>query len=351
MNRKIRTLGMALLLAAAMFAAAQDAQTDRVTVPLTNPGKAATVSVEVMFGSIKVVGYEGKDVIVEAKARDRKLGDETPHISAWAFAPGAPTPTVARTIEDVGKVPPPPAAPPAPARAIAPAPPAPASSAAPNVAGSSPNYYIVKDKDKEKSQKDKAAGMKRIPIENTGLTVEENDNLVTVRVESWKRSVDITIKVPFATSLKLQGTNLEEGISVENVSGEIEVRGVSGDIALKNVSGTVVANSTNGDVEATLSKVAADKPMSFVAFNGDVDVTLPADTKATFSLKTGMGEVYSDFDMTLKTQPVKSEQSTKADKGKFHVTMDRAVSGSINGGGPEFKLQTYNGNIYIRKKK
>jgi hypothetical protein len=292
MNTKIRTLGMAILLAAAIFAAGQDAQTDRVTVPLTNPGKPGTVSVEVMFGSIKVVGYEGKDVIVEAKPRDRKIGDRP--------------------------------------------------------------FLIVKDKEKdqEKSQKDKAAGMKRIPIENTGLTVEENDNLVTVRVESWKRSVDITIKVPFATSLKLQGTNLEdEGISVENVTGEIEIRGSNGDIVLKNVSGTVVANSINGDVEATLAKVAPDKPMSFVAFNGDVDVTLPADTKATFSLKSGMGEVYTDFDMALKQQPVKSEQSTKADKGKFRVSMDRAVTGSINGGGPEFKLQTYNGNIYIRKKK
>jgi len=311
-----------------------------VTVPLTNPGKAATVSVEVMFGSIKVIGYEGKDVIVEAKPRDRKLGDETPAPAGWA-------PAAIRTIEDVGKIPPPPT-PPAPARVAPAAPAAPAVAAAPVIAVA-PFAYRVKDK--EKSQKDKAAGMKRIPIENTGLTVEEADNLVTVRVESWKRSVDITIKVPFATSLKLQGTNLEEGISVENVSGEIEVRGMSGDIDLKNVSGTVVANSTNGDVNVALAKVTPDKPMSFVAFNGDVDVTLPADTKATFSLKSGMGEVYSDFDMTLKTQPVKSEASTKADKGKFHVTMDRAVTGTINGGGPEFKLQTYNGNIYIRKKK
>lgn len=313
MNRKIRTLGMALLLAAAIFAAGQDAQTDRVTVPLTNPGKPGTVSVEVMFGSIKVIGYEGKDVIVEAKPRDRKIGEE-------------------------GAIP---------APAVAPVPPVP-------VRISAPRIIIVKDKEKdqEKDQKDKAAGMKRIPIENTGLTVEESDNLVTVRVESWKRSVDLTIKVPFTTSLKLQGTNLEdEGISVENVSGEIEVHGMMGNVLLKNVSGTVVANSTNGDVDVTLTKVAPDKPMSFVAFNGDVDITLPGDTKATFSLKSGMGEVYSDFDMTLKTQPVKSGYTTMADKGKFHVTMDRAVTGTINGGGPEFKLQTYNGNIYIRKKK
>jgi hypothetical protein len=344
MNTKIRTLGMAILLAAAIFAAGQDAQTDRVTVPLTNPGKPGTVSVEVMFGSIKVVGYEGKEVIVEAKPRDRKVGDETPRPGAWVAAPGAPT--AFRTIEDVGKVPPSPAG--APARVTPAAPPTAAAPAAPVIV-QVPGRLRIREKDKD--QQDKAAGMKRIPIENTGLTVEESDNVVTVRVESWKRSVDITIKVPFATSLKLHGTNLEEGISVENVSGEIEVNGTMGDIALKNVSGTVVANSTNGDVNVALAKVTPDKPMSFVAFNGDVDITLPGDTKATFNLKSGMGEVYSDFDMTLKTQPVKSGYTTMADKGKFHVTMDRAVSGSINGGGPEFKLQTYNGNIYIRKKK
>ena len=332
MNKKIRTLGMALLLAAAMFAAAQDAQTDRLTVPLTNPGKPGTVSVEVMFGSIKVIGYEGKDVIVEAKPRDKKLGIE--------FT----APRVVVTMEDVGRIP----RPAAPARVVAPAPPVPPATAAPVVA---PVPSPVTDKDKEKSQKDKAAGMKRIPIENTGLTVEENDNQVTIRVESWKRSVDLSLKVPFATSLKLVGTNLEEDISVENVSGEIEIRGANGGIALKNVSGTVVAATTNGDVEATLVKVTPDKPMSFVTFNGDVDVTLPADAKATFSLKSAMGDVYSDFDVVLKPQAVKSEQSTQTDKGRFRVNLDRAVSGSINGGGPEFKLQTYNGNIYIRKKK
>jgi hypothetical protein len=336
MKLKIRTLGMAILLAAAIFAAGQDAQTDRVTVPLTNPGKPGTVSVELMFGSIKVIGYEGKDVIVEAKPRDRKIGEETPRPGGWAIAATAPAPKAApgRVVSDTPPTPPAPAAT--------------AAAAAPVIA-QVPGRLRIKEKDKD--QQDKAAGMKRIPIENTGLTVEESDNLVTVRVESWKRSVDITIKVPFATSLKLHGTNLEEGISVENVSGEIEVNGTMGDIALKNVSGTVVANSTNGDVNVALAKVTPDKPMSFVAFNGDVDITLPADTKATFNLKSGMGEVYSDFDMTLKTQPVKSEQSAKADKGKFHVSMDRAVTGMINGGGPEFKLQTFNGNIYIRKKK
>ena len=333
MKGKIHSIGIALLLAAALFAAAQDVQTDRVTVPLSNPGKPATISVELLMGSIKVVGYEGKDVIVEATPREHKIEPIRIRVPRAAGAPAAAAPVAT----------PAPAAPPA-----AVAPPAPTTPPA-GVTVTAP--VIVLDAEKEKSRQEKAAGMKRIPVENTGLTVEESDNVVTVRVESFRRAVDLILKVPYATSLKLVGTNLEEAISVDNISGDIEIRGSNGGVALKGVSGTVVAATTNGDIEATMAKVTPDKPMSFVTFNGDVDITLPADTKATFNMKSAMGEYYSDFDVTLKPQPVKAEKSEKAEKGKFRISLDRGVSVSINGGGPEFKLQTYNGNIYIRKKK
>jgi len=305
MNKKQLLFGIVVLMAASLVAIAQDTQTDRVTVPLTNPGKPGTVKVDVLMGSIKVVGYEGKEVIVEAKPREKMIGEDRDEEGLAAHITAA-------------------------------------------IAGSTGR----KDKDKEKSAKDKTAGMKRIPIENTGLTVEEDNNNVSIEVESYRRTVDLSIKVPYATSLKLSGTNLDDiGIIVENVSGEIEIEGTNGGIVLKNVSGTVVANTTNGDIEATLAQVTPNKPMSFVTFNGDVDVTLPAETKATLSLKSSMGDVYSDFDIVLKQMPVKSEESGRSDRGKFRVSLDRAFSGAINGGGPEFKLQNFNGNIYIRKKK
>jgi hypothetical protein len=156
-----------ILLAAGIGAFAQQAKTDRVTVPLSNPGKPGIVEVSLMMGSIKVVGYEGKEIIVEATPRDKNIKDyEKTTGVAVVVAPVAPRPP-------------------------------------------RPAYYIGgKDKDKENEQKDKAAGMKRIPIENTGLTIEEDNNTVTIEVESWRRAVDLSIRVPYATSLKLEGTNL-----------------------------------------------------------------------------------------------------------------------------------------------
>ena len=323
MNEKHIRIGLVVLLAAVLMAAAQDSKTDRVVVPLSNPGKPGTVEVSLMTGSIKVTGYEGKEVIVEATPRERAIREET-------RPERMPRPAVAPT---------PPAVAGAGAVVQAVAPPVPVKEPA-------------SVKEQEKSKKDKAAGMKKIPIEGTGLTVEEDNNVVTVEIESLRRAVDVVIKVPFATSLKLEGTNLNEtGIMVENVSGEIEAEAANGRISLKNVSGSVVANTTNGDIEVTLAKANPDKPMSFVTFNGDVDVTLPADVKANLKIKSNMGEIYSDFEVSLKSVPVKTTENAQKEGGKFRISLDRAVMGTINGGGWEYVFENYNGNIYIRKKK
>jgi len=314
MNKKHILFGTAILLAAAVFAAAQDTQTDRIVVPLTNPGKPAHVVANIFFGAIKASGYDGKDIIVEAKPREKSLvaegkGDRLARI----ITPG-------RNIAISG------------------------------LEGLIARGQSLTVEEKEKEKKDKAAGMKRIPIESSGLTVEEDNNEVTIRLESMRRSYDLDIKVPLNSSLKLSGANLDE-INVENVNGELEASCANGNIKLMNVSGTVVTTSTNGDIEVVLSKVASDKPMSFVTFNGDIDVTLPTDVKASLKIRSQIGEVYSDFDVSLKSVPAKTEESAKKEGGRYRVSLDRSVYGTINGGGPEFRFQTNSGDIYIRMKK
>ncbi len=305
----IRIVGLAVLLAAAAIAGAQQAAPERIVVPLSNPGQPAFIKADVLFGAVKVTGYDGKEVIVEAKPMAKSLTDK----------------------EDEGDMP----------------------KAATKLAWKLARPFAKadqKEKDKNKEEADKSAGMKQIPLNNSGLTVEEENNRVKIQVESWRASYDLDIKVPVNTSIKISGANLDV-IQIDNVSGEIEVESANGEIKLSNVSGTVVAQTTNGDVTAVLNRVAPDKPMSFVTFNGDVDVTLPADIKATVRIKSNMGEVYSDFDVALKQGPADVEKNPKKEGGKFRISIDRSISGTINGGGAELKFQNYNGNIYLRKKK
>lgn len=190
-------------------------------------------------------------------------------------------------------------------------------------------------------------GMHRIDIGAMGLDVTEENNVINV---VGQNASHVTIQVPVQTSLVLRSVN-GGAITVENISGSIDANHTNGAITITNVSGSVLANTTNGKVTVSLNQVAPDKAMSFTSFNGTVDVTLPASAKANVMMKTNNGEIWSDFDIKLSASgkpPVVEDSRSK--NGKYRVHVDRAMYGSINGGGPEMQFVTFNGNILIHKK-
>jgi hypothetical protein len=194
---------------------------------------------------------------------------------------------------------------------------------------------------------DRAAdGMRRLDLPPRGLSVEEENNVVTVRMQRAPNAA-LVISVPPETSLTLRNLNGE--IAVEGVKGELDVSSNNGRITLTSVSGSVLANTMNGTLKATVDSLEANKPLSFSTMNGTIDVTLPADFKANVKLRTDHGEIYSDFDFKLSGGAI-TQKNDSAD-GKFKVTMDQTITGTINGGGTEATFKTYNGTIYLRKKK
>jgi DUF4097 and DUF4098 domain-containing protein YvlB len=195
-----------------------------------------------------------------------------------------------------------------------------------------------------------AEGMKRIDNTAMGLTAEEEDNVLTIGARPGRES-DLVIQVPVNTSLKLSCINGGD-ISVDRISGEVEVNNVNGGVTLTNISGSVTAHALNKNVVVKLNQITPDKTMSFSSLNGDIDVTLPADAKARVKLKTDNGEIFTDFDVRMDAsarQPV--IEDGRPNRGKYRVRVDHSMYGAINGGGPEFQFQTFNGNIYIRKAK
>jgi DUF4097 and DUF4098 domain-containing protein YvlB len=193
------------------------------------------------------------------------------------------------------------------------------------------------------------AGMKRIPNTSTSLTVEEENNVVSIGAGPSDRPVDITLQVPARTSLRLKTIN-DGDIRVEQVQGEIEVNNINGAVTLSQVSGSVVAHALNGNVKVNLVTIEANKPMSFTSMNGDIDVSFPPDLKASVSLKSDQGEIYSDFDIRMDLSTQKPEvEGTPGKGGKYRIKMDRIMRGTINGGGPEMQFKTFNGDIFIRK--
>ena len=196
-----------------------------------------------------------------------------------------------------------------------------------------------------------SSGLRRL-TRPRGVTAEEESNVVTVRTHPGDPA-DLQIQVPSRTNLQLSVIN-GGAIVVEGVEGEIEASNVNGSVTLTDVAGAVVAHSVNGKVLANLRQVTPEKPMAFTSLNGVVDVTLPASLKANLRLRSDQGDIYTDFD--LRTQPATSAPGpSAADKDKrggratARLRIDSSIYGSVNGGGPEFEIRTFNGDIFVRK--
>lgn len=191
-------------------------------------------------------------------------------------------------------------------------------------------------------------GMHQIPNNSGGLDISEENNIITIH-GGVMHSSDVVLQVPSQTSLKLETMN-GGAIVVENISGEIDAQNMNGAVTINNASGSVVANSMNGKVNVSLNKVTPNKPMSFSTMNGPIDVTLPADMKANLKMKTDNGEIWTDFDVKLDASHPPTVEDNSKKGGRYHVRVDKAMYGSINGGGPEIQFVTSNGSIVIHKK-
>lgn len=274
---------------------AQSGSTEQLTVPLSSPGKPYTLKVQLVTGSIKVAGYDGKDVIVNATPRgsDEEKGSKST---------------------------------------------------------GSHNWNINSEKwvsDKEEGSKVAESGMKR--ISSAGgfeVTAKEADNTVTVNTGNPNKAIDLDLKIPQDVKLKVRTVNDGE-IIVENVRGELEVTNVNDKITLTNISGSVVANTVNGDIVVTFNKLDTNAPMAFSTLNGDVKVTLPADTKANLKLKSDNGEIFSDFDVVVDKTPGKIDKTSAP--GMYKIKKDDWVYGKINGGGAEMLMKNMEGDIVIKK--
>ena len=193
-------------------------------------------------------------------------------------------------------------------------------------------------------------GMKRLDLPGVGLDVTEDDNQVNIKT-SFNQSSSLLITVPRRSSLQLKCMNGGD-IVVEQVEGEIDATNLNGKVTLRNVSGSVLAHSMNGTVSATLDRIDPSKPMSFSTMNGDIDVTLPPTVKANVMMKTDNGSIYSDFEVKLTPgSNISPNANGRQPDGTYHLKFDHGLRGSIDGGGPEYQFTSFNGQIYIRKKK
>ncbi|NQZ75954.1 MAG: DUF4097 family beta strand repeat protein [Ekhidna sp.] len=198
-----------------------------------------------------------------------------------------------------------------------------------------------KDKNKDKSV---PAGMKRISTSPIELSASEDNNRIEIETNSWKKPINLTIKVP--SNFDLDVSTVHGTVTVAGVNGTHEISAVHGALSLTDMSGSIVSNTVHGDIIVNFLKVTPDEPMSFVTLHGNVDVTFPSNIKARAKMRSDQGEIYTDFVMTVD----RSKPEVKSTGKEYKVSINSWVFGEINGGGPEYTFKNMHGDIIIREK-
>lgn len=189
-------------------------------------------------------------------------------------------------------------------------------------------------------------GLRRIPATGAGMEIEEENNVVTVGADSPTLPLNLRIQVPAQTSLRLATVNAGH-IKITGVRGDHELSNTNGSIEARQVAGSVVAHTVNGRVLVTFTSITPDKAMAFSTLNGDIDVTFPGNTRANLRMESQNGDIYTDFDVAMRERAAESKEGRSG--GRYRVTVERAVTGSINGGGPEVRFKTFNGDVHLRR--
>lgn len=175
--------------------------------------------------------------------------------------------------------------------------------------------------------------------DNTSIgfyVMEEENNLIVSNLRH-ANSPTVEIYLPSDQNISVQSTAFND-IEISGFSKEIEASSKrQGNITITDVSGPITANSNNGFITVVFEAVSQSSPISLTTATGDLDVTIPKDTRANVSLNSTMGEIYTNFKLTIP------------DKDGLKTISAQKVKGFINKGGVQIQLNSVTGNIYLRE--
>ena len=170
-----------------------------------------------------------------------------------------------------------------------------------------------------------------------GVEVVKQGTSLIVKGLRERRASNLVIHLPKDINMSVESLANNE-IYIDGFNAEIEAVNHHGNTVLSNITGPIVTENGNGNIKVIFSTLNQSYPMSIIANNGDIDITMPLDASATISAKTPRGEFYSDFDIN-----VTNENTIRKN--------NRSIKGVINKGDLEINLQNLKGNIYLRQLK
>ncbi|PPK87799.1 hypothetical protein CLV84_0752 [Neolewinella xylanilytica] len=221
------------------------------------------------------------------------------------------------------------------------------------IVGTSGSELIVEGSGSATDRDDRAAGLRQISAsglkDNTGTGLNVTESGGTIRVAQVGGDGEkVTVRVPNSASVTVeQSTHRGGDLVVRDFSGSLDVSMMYHKAELENVTGPLAVNTVYDDIVATWDAAPTEEVRLHSTYS-DVDITLPATTKADVRLSTGYGSMYTDFDIQIKSNTVAGNEENPDYDRPSEVNTSK-LSGTINGGGTLITLTATYDNIYLRK--
>ena len=181
----------------------------------------------------------------------------------------------------------------------------------------------------DQAAKEAAEGIEiRETVSSGGVIIDAKTSMSGIIIGGSSRQVKFTIKAPKGTVLRLSNTN--GTIDVRDITGDVNLSTTNGRIRGAGLSGAARVETTNGEVDLDYTTMPSGG-ITVETTNGGVAVRLPTDAKARIEARVTNGGIDADgFNLSI------GEQSR------------RRLSATLNGGGPEVRVETTNGGVRIR---
>ena len=189
----------------------------------------------------------------------------------------------------------------------------------------------------------------RLEVECISAFIEVSDVTGQVDVSSISGDVTVTGECVELEAESISGDVIVEGgapeIEIGSISGKVKASGKASDVEVGTVSGSIDlafdkflgldVESVAGDATVK-GDLAGDAHFSIDLHSGDLTLTVPSDLSADFEIETFSGEIDNGFGQ-------KSRKTSKYAPG-------RELEFTVGGGAARVRINTFSGDVVIRKK-
>jgi hypothetical protein len=155
---------------------------------------------------------------------------------------------------------------------------------------------------------------------------------------------NFTVKVPDGINVEVSTVN-NGNVSVENVKGKVKADNVNGAIRLSSLAGQTYASTINGNVDVEYSK-NPNQDSRYYSLNGDINALFVKGLAANMSFKSFNGDLYTNV-QNLEGLPAIIEKKRDKEGTNLKIGGNRFKVGN---GGALLDFETFNGDVIVKEK-